>query len=79
VRDNPGESRYELVLDEEVVVEIAYHLTPDRMVLVHTEVLPFTRKQGSRRAVGHGRAPRHSRRRVACRPEESSSAARYDR
>jgi uncharacterized protein len=46
VRDNPGESRYELVLDEQVVGEIAYRLTPDHMVLIHTEVLPSFENKG---------------------------------
>ena len=46
VRDNPGESRYELVLDEQVVGEIAYRLTPDHIVLIHTEVLPSLESKG---------------------------------
>jgi predicted GNAT family acetyltransferase len=46
VRDNPGGSRYELVLDEQVVGEIAYRLTPDHMVLIHTEVLPSFENKG---------------------------------
>ena len=46
VRDNPGQSRYELVLDEQVVGEIAYRLTPDNMVLIHTEVLPSFENKG---------------------------------
>ena len=46
VRDNPGESRYEHVLDEQMVGEIAYRLTPDHMVLIHTEVLPSLENKG---------------------------------
>ena len=46
VRDNPGESRYELLLDEQVVGEIAYRLTPDHIVLIHTEVLPSLENKG---------------------------------
>ena len=46
VRDNPGESRYELVLDEQVVGEIAYRLTPEHMVLIHTEVWPSLENKG---------------------------------
>jgi predicted GNAT family acetyltransferase len=46
VRDNPGESRYELVIDEQVVGEIAYRLTPDHMLLIHTEVLPSLENKG---------------------------------
>jgi predicted GNAT family acetyltransferase len=46
VRDNPGESRYELVLDEQVVGEIAYRLTPDHVVLIHTKVLPSLENKG---------------------------------
>ena len=46
VRDSPGESRYELVLDEQVVGEIAYRLTPDHMALIHTEVLPSLENKG---------------------------------
>jgi predicted GNAT family acetyltransferase len=46
VRDNPDESRYELVLDERVVGEIAYRLTPDHVVLIHTEVLPSLENKG---------------------------------
>jgi uncharacterized protein len=46
VQDNPGESRYELLLDEHVVGEILYRLAPDRVVLLHTEVLPSLEKKG---------------------------------
>jgi predicted GNAT family acetyltransferase len=46
VQDNPGESRYELVLDENVVGEILYRLAPDRVVLLHTEVLPSLENKG---------------------------------
>ena len=46
VQDNPGESRYELVLDEQVVGEILYRPAPDHVVLLHTEVLPSFEGKG---------------------------------
>src|SRR6185437_3386764 len=46
VRDNPSESRYELVLDEQVVGEIAYRLRPEHIVLIHTEILPSLENKG---------------------------------
>jgi uncharacterized protein len=46
VHDNPGESRYELMLDEQVVGEIRYRLAPDPVVLLHTEVLPTLEGKG---------------------------------
>ena len=46
VRDNPSELRYELLLDEQVVGEILYRLTPDALVLLHTEVLPSLEGKG---------------------------------
>jgi uncharacterized protein len=46
VQDNPGESRYELLLDEQVVGEILYRLAPDHVVLLHTEVLPSLEGKG---------------------------------
>jgi predicted GNAT family acetyltransferase len=46
VRDNPGELRYELLLDEMVVGEILYRLAPDHVVLLHTEVLPSFENKG---------------------------------
>jgi uncharacterized protein len=46
VRDNPAESRYELVLDEHVVGEILYRSTPEYLVLLHTEVLPSVEGKG---------------------------------
>ena len=46
VQDNPGKSRYELVLDERVVGEILYRLAPDHVVLLHTEVLPSVEGKG---------------------------------
>jgi predicted GNAT family acetyltransferase len=54
VQDNPGESRYELLLDQRVVGEILYRLTPDHIVLLHTEVLPSLegRGLGTRLVVG---------------------------
>ena len=38
VRDNPDESRYELLLDGDVVGEIRYRRRPDAIALIHTEV-----------------------------------------
>jgi predicted GNAT family acetyltransferase len=46
VQDNPGESRYELLLDENVVGEILYRSAPDHVVLLHTEVLPSLEGKG---------------------------------
>jgi predicted GNAT family acetyltransferase len=46
VQDNPGESRYELLLDEHVVGEILYRAAPDHVVLLHTEVLPSLEGKG---------------------------------
>lgn len=46
VQDNPGESRYELLLDERVVGEILYRLAPEQVVLLHTEVLPSLEGKG---------------------------------
>ena len=40
VQDNPGESRYELLFDGQVVGEILYRPAPDHVALLHTEVLP---------------------------------------
>ena len=38
VRDNPDESRYELLVDGDVAGEIRYRRRPDAIALVHTEV-----------------------------------------
>jgi predicted GNAT family acetyltransferase len=46
VRDNPEKRRYELLLDGDVVGEIQYRLTPDAVVLVHTEVSPALEGKG---------------------------------
>ena len=46
VQDNPGESRYELLLDGEVVGEILYRPARDHVVLLHTEVLPSQEGKG---------------------------------
>ncbi len=47
MRDNPGELRYELLLDGGVVGEIQYRLRPpDAVVLVHTEVSPSLEGKG---------------------------------
>ncbi len=46
VQDDPGESRYELLLDEHVVGEILYRPAPNHVVLLHTEVLPSLEGKG---------------------------------
>jgi uncharacterized protein len=46
VRDNPDELRYELLVDGDVAGEIRYRRSPDRIVLVHTEVSPALEGQG---------------------------------
>lgn len=46
VRDNPDESRYELVVDGVVAGEILYRRRRDAVVLVHTEVAPQFEGQG---------------------------------
>jgi uncharacterized protein len=46
VRDNPDELRYELLLDGEVAGEIRYRRSPDRIVLVHTDVSPSLEGRG---------------------------------
>jgi predicted GNAT family acetyltransferase len=46
VQDNPGESRYELLLDEHMVGEILYRPAPNHVVLLHTEVLPSLEGKG---------------------------------
>jgi predicted GNAT family acetyltransferase len=46
VRDNPEELRYELVVAGDVVGEIRYRRSPDRIALVHTEVSPAVEGQG---------------------------------
>ena len=46
VQDNPGESRYELLVDGHVVGEILYRPTSDHVVLLHTEVLPSFEGKG---------------------------------
>jgi predicted GNAT family acetyltransferase len=50
VRDNPEELRYELVVDGDVVGEVLYRRSPDRIALIHTEVSPALE--------GHGLASR---------------------
>jgi predicted GNAT family acetyltransferase len=46
VQDNPGELRYELLLDGDVVGELLYRRSPDRVALVHTEVSPSVEGRG---------------------------------
>jgi hypothetical protein len=40
VRDNPGRGQFELVLDGRRVGYLRYRRFPDRIDLIHTEVLP---------------------------------------
>ena len=49
VQDNPGEFRYELLLDKHLFGEIPYRLAPDHVVLLHTEVLPSLENRVSAR------------------------------
>ena len=46
VRDNPDGSRYEVLVDGDVVGELHYRLRPDRVSLVHTEVQPAFEGRG---------------------------------
>jgi uncharacterized protein len=46
VRDNAGDLRYELDVDGQVVGEILYRRTRDRIALVHTEVSPAVEGRG---------------------------------
>ena len=46
VRDNEAELRYEVVGEDKVLGEIVYRKRGDRMVLTHTEVLPYAEGSG---------------------------------
>lgn len=46
VRDNPTQSRFELVVDDEVVALADYRVHGDRIVIPHTEVDPRHRGKG---------------------------------
>jgi predicted GNAT family acetyltransferase len=46
VRDNSAARRYELVVEGDVVGELLYRAFPDRIVLVHTEVLSSVEGRG---------------------------------
>jgi uncharacterized protein len=46
VRDNPDESRYELLVDGDMAGEIRYRRRPDAIALVHTEVSASLEGQG---------------------------------
>jgi uncharacterized protein len=46
VRDNPEESRYEILEDGEVAGFVTYRLGGDRITLVHTEVAPAFEGRG---------------------------------
>jgi uncharacterized protein len=46
VEDNADERRYEARLGSEVVGYIVYHLEPERITLIHTEVEPAFEHQG---------------------------------
>lgn len=46
VRDNPGESRYEAVLDGTPAGFAYYRAEPERIVFTHTEVVPEAEGEG---------------------------------
>jgi predicted GNAT family acetyltransferase len=46
VQNNPEALRYELIVDDQVVGEILYRLSPDAVTLVHTEISPALEGQG---------------------------------
>jgi uncharacterized protein len=46
VQNNPGDLRYELLLDGDLVGEILYRRFPDRIALIHTEVSPSVEGRG---------------------------------
>jgi uncharacterized protein len=46
LRDNPAQSRYEILRDGELLGELQYRPDPDGIVLVHTEVNPVAREKG---------------------------------
>ena len=46
MRDNPTESRYELLIDEEVRGSISYRTKENTVTLVHTEVDPNVEGRG---------------------------------
>jgi predicted GNAT family acetyltransferase len=46
VQDNPGERRYELLVEGDVVGEIVYAQKGDVVTLLHTEVSPAVEGQG---------------------------------
>jgi hypothetical protein len=48
LRDNPGESRYELRLDEHVVDEILYRSAPDHVVAASHRGVAVARRAGAR-------------------------------
>ncbi|MGI5273526.1 GNAT family N-acetyltransferase [Nonomuraea sp. CA-218870] len=54
VVDNPGKSRFEILVDGEVVGFADYLLLPTKVVFTHTEVLPSHSGQGlAGRLIGH--------------------------
>jgi predicted GNAT family acetyltransferase len=46
VRDNPAELRYEVLGEGKVLGEILYRTRPGRVVLLHTEVVPYAEGGG---------------------------------
>jgi predicted GNAT family acetyltransferase len=46
VRDNAAELRYEVLGEDRVLGEIRYRRRGDRIVLLHTEVLPYAEGSG---------------------------------
>ena len=46
VRDNAADNRYEVLEGDKVLGEILYRQRGERMVLLHTEVLPYAEGSG---------------------------------
>jgi uncharacterized protein len=46
VHDNPGELRYQLLVDDEVAGVILYRLAPGAVALIHTDVSPSLEGRG---------------------------------
>lgn len=46
VQDNPGDQRYELLVDRSLLGALLYRLRPDAVALIHTEVSPSLEGRG---------------------------------
>jgi uncharacterized protein len=68
VRDHPSASRYEVLVDGEVAGFTDYRLRPDRIALVHTEVLPAYGGRGLARELVAGELTDARRRGLAVLP-----------